>query len=126
MHADMIALTLSWPPSTNRYWRHVGSRTLLSKAGRTYKTAVRGSVLEQLGLPVPRIVGPVAITIDLYPPDRRRRDIDNRFKGLLDAITAAGVWEDDSQVVELHARMLAPRRGGACLVEITAAQEATA
>ena len=33
----------------------------------------------------------------LYPPDARRRDIDNYNKALCDALTHAGVWEDDSQ-----------------------------
>ena len=34
----------------------------------------------------------------LYPPDQRRRDIDNYNKALFDALTLTGVWEDDSQV----------------------------
>jgi len=126
MHADAISLTLPWPPSTNAYWRHVGNRTLLSKAGRAYKVAVRAAVLEQIGATQPIMAGPLALRAELYPPDRRRTDIDNRFKSLFDAITFARVWEDDSQVVELHARMLAPTKGGACLVEITTAQEAAA
>jgi crossover junction endodeoxyribonuclease RusA len=32
------------------------------------------------------------------PPDARRRDIDNYNKALFDALTHAGIWEDDSQV----------------------------
>lgn len=111
-------LTLPWPPSTNRYWRHVGNRTLLSRDGRAYKTAVRGAVLEQLGIVQP-LAGRVAVTVELSPPDRRRRDIDNHAgKALLDAIAYAGILKDDSQVVELHARMLDPVRGGVCRVEI--------
>jgi crossover junction endodeoxyribonuclease RusA len=43
--------------------------------------------------------------IILYPPDARR-DIDNYNKALFDALTHAGIWEDDSQVkrmlVEWH------------------------
>jgi Holliday junction resolvase RusA-like endonuclease len=33
-----------------------------------------------------------------FPPDARRRDIDNYNKALFDALTHAGIWEDDSQV----------------------------
>lgn len=33
-------------------------------------------------------------------------DIDNLVKALMDAITDAGVWMDDSQVVEIHAAKL--------------------
>lgn len=41
---------------------------------------------------------PAAVEITLFPPDARRRDIDNYNKALFDALTHAGVWEDDSQV----------------------------
>jgi len=119
MHVDVVSLILSWPPSTNRYWRHVGNRTLISRAGREYKAAVRGAAIEQLGVPVPKLAGPVAVRVDLYPPDRRRRDIDNHAgKALLDAIADAGLLGDDSQVRELHAVMLGPAPGGRCEVEV--------
>lgn len=118
MHVDVVSLILSWPPSTNRYWRHVGNRTLISRAGREYKAAVRGAVLEQLGAIQP-MAGRVAVTVELSPPDRRRRDIDNHAgKALLDSLQHAGLLEDDSQVVELHARMLEPVRGGRCEIEV--------
>ena len=29
-------------------------------------------------------------------------DIDNLDKAILDALTTAGIWEDDSQIIELH------------------------
>lgn len=34
-------------------------------------------------------------------PDLRKRDIDGPVKPLMDALTAAGVWDDDSQVRQL-------------------------
>lgn len=36
--------------------------------------------------------------MDAFPPDRRRRDLDNLQKPTLDAMQHAGVYEDDSQV----------------------------
>jgi crossover junction endodeoxyribonuclease RusA len=48
------------------------------------------------------VTGRVGVTMELYPPDRRKRDIDNYCKGPLDALTHAGVWEDDEQIDELH------------------------
>jgi len=47
----------------------------------------------------------------LFMPDRRKRDIDNTLKALLDALTHAGVWLDDSQVVDLRIRK-SPTLGG--------------
>jgi crossover junction endodeoxyribonuclease RusA len=119
MTTSHITLSLPWPPSTNRYWRHVGHRTLLSRDGRAYKANVLAAIREQQGTPTP-MTGPVKVLVALHPPDRRRRDIDNHAgKALLDALQHAGILEDDSQVVELHAFMLEPRKGGLCVVEVT-------
>lgn len=38
------------------------------------------------------------VEIVLFPPDNRIRDLDNYNKALFDALTHAGVWEDDRQV----------------------------
>ena len=97
-------LVLPWPPSVNRLWRHVqigrSVRTIVSKEGRGYKTAVQAACLEQ---DAPKgIQGKVALKIKLEPPDKRKRDIDNCCKALLDALTYSGVWIDDSQVDDLH------------------------
>ncbi len=78
----------------------MAGRVLISEKGRDYRHAVKRTV----GAVVP-IVGPVAVEIILCPPDRRRRDIDNCLKALLDSLTHAGVWEDDSQVKRLTVDM---------------------
>ncbi len=44
--------------------------------------------------------GPLSLKVELWWPDRRKHDIDN-VKSLLDAMTGI-VWEDDSQVEDLH------------------------
>ena len=41
------------------------------------------------------------VTVHFIFKDKRRRDIDDYFKLLLDALTDAGVWPDDSQIVKL-------------------------
>lgn len=40
----------------------------------------------------------LSLTIDAYPPDRRKRDLDNILKSLLDALQHAGIYSDDSQI----------------------------
>lgn len=37
-------------------------------------------------------------------PDLRRRDLDNLLKAPLDALTASGMWDDDSQIHALAIR----------------------
>jgi crossover junction endodeoxyribonuclease RusA len=48
--------------------------------------------------------------MDAYPPDHRRRDIDNLIKATADALQHAGVYEDDSQVDLLVVRRCEPDR----------------
>ena len=46
--------------------------------------------------------GKLCVEIEAYRPDKRRRDLDNLLKAALDACTSAGVWEDDSNIVDLR------------------------
>lgn len=96
-----LVLNLPYPPSMNQYWRNVRGRTLISQKGRAFKIDVQGAVVTQHPGLRP-IAGPVSVILDVTPPDRRRRDIDNLIKPTLDALTSAGVWSDDSQVIRLE------------------------
>lgn len=89
---------LPWPPSINHYYRHVGPRVLISKDGKRYRLAV-GARLRLAN--IKPFDGAVRMDIELYPPDERRRDIDNTLKCLLDVLTDGGVYRDDSQVKKL-------------------------
>ena len=60
----------------------------------------------------------VALKIKLEPPDKRKRDIDNCCKALLDALTYSGVWIDDSQVDDLHIYRADPIPNGRVTIEI--------
>ena len=98
-----MKLTLPFPPSVNAYWRSPNSgplkgRILVSARGRAFQSEACAAIIEQLRrLPKPSSV-PAAVEIVLFPPDARRRDIDNYNKALFDALTHAGIWEDDSQM----------------------------
>ena len=99
----MLNFVLPFPPSVNRYYRNVGYRTLLSRAGREYRREVCSLLAGRV--PQPLSV-PLQAELHLYPPDRRRRDWDNFQKGVWDALQHAGIYRDDSQVrravVEMH------------------------
>ncbi|ECF2366561.1 RusA family crossover junction endodeoxyribonuclease [Salmonella enterica subsp. enterica serovar Mountpleasant] len=98
-----MKLILPFPPSVNTYWRSpnkgpLKGRHMVSVSGRKYQSEACAAVIEQLRrLPKPS-TAPAAVEIILYPPDNRIRDLDNYNKALFDALTHAGVWEDDSQV----------------------------
>jgi crossover junction endodeoxyribonuclease RusA len=51
-----------------------------------------------------RITGPVTVVISAGRPDRRRRDIDNLAKSLLDLLVAHRVMDDDSLVRSVTSR----------------------
>lgn len=115
-----LQLTLPYPPSVNTYWRHpsrgpLAGRHLISQEGRDYREAVRAYVAEGC---FGNITGPVAVDIEAFFPDRRRRDLDNILKSLLDSLTHAGVWEDDSQITDLRIRK-GPFIAGMVKVQIT-------
>jgi crossover junction endodeoxyribonuclease RusA len=98
MSAGAQEFELPWPPSVNHYYRHVGPRVLISRDGRRY----REKVVAMLGAAgVSMHCRPVEIAIDLYPPDARRRDVDNSLKCLLDTLAHAGLYKDDSQIRKL-------------------------
>ena len=60
----------------------------------------------------------------LFPPDARRRDIDNYNKALFDALTHAGIWEDDSQVQRMLVEWGPKVQGGRVEISITKHQPA--
>lgn len=82
----------------------------------TWRDAVKKAAREAIDLssdPYP-LEGPVvlAVTFTLYKPKSRPKtrptwpegkkdDIDKLLRAVMDAMTAAGVWKDDGQVVEL-------------------------
>ena len=94
-----VKVTLDYPPSSNRYWRHVDGKVLLSAAARDYRR-LAGLQAACAGMRAP-LEGPVVVTLTLYRP-AKRGDLDNRVKVLLDALNGIA-YRDDSQVVELHA-----------------------
>lgn len=114
---NALELTLPWPPSNNTYYRNAGAKTLISAKGREYAHAVGYQVLMQRG--AKHLQCRLNVHLDVYPPNRARRDLDNLFKAVLDSLTKSGVWVDDSQIDALS---IARRSvGGMVKVRITEA-----
>jgi len=94
----MITLELPYPPSINHAFSIIRGRPVLTQQTRAYRQRVRSLVRASS---MPTLLGPLAVRLELYPPDARRRDCDNAQKSLLDALQQAGAFVDDSQVVWL-------------------------
>ncbi len=115
-------LILPWPPSLNHYYRHVGAKVLISAEGRRYRNAVAlAAMTSGWQRDHGTIVDRLAVTIRAYVPDRRRRDVDNLLKSVLDALTHARVWADDSQIDVLTIERREMVDGGSIAVVIATA-----
>ena len=85
-------------------------RSRVSRSGKFYlpKTyvAFRDLVAVHLGAAHrgPLEAGPLRLVLGFYRTSRRKADVDNLAKSVLDAGTGT-VWEDDSQILDLHAQV---------------------
>jgi crossover junction endodeoxyribonuclease RusA len=104
------------PPSNNVYYRRSGHHTHISVKGREYKKTVCNIVSEFY--PIKFGINPLRVHINYWPATKRKMDLDNLFKGILDALTAAGVWDDDSQIDELSISRMQVMKGGKISVTV--------
>lgn len=101
----MINITLPWPPSCNSYYRTVtlpgrGQVTLISAQGRKYKQIVAGLCVPYRKLAF--VKGQkLAVKILAFPPDKRKRDIDNCLKAIADSVKGL-LFHDDGDIDDLH------------------------
>ncbi len=109
-------LTLPFPPSINHYWRHRGraAGVYLSKEALSYREAVKNAITATKPLETR-----LSVSVKLHAPNRRKYDIDNRIKSLLDALTHSGAWIDDELIDHLTIECGAIIQGGLCTVEIS-------
>lgn len=94
-----ITIELPYPPSANSYWRRNGSRYFISAKGTAYRKYVieHCKIYHGLFTKDERL----SMIVDVYPPDRRKRDLGNLDKCLSDSLQHAGVYPDDYQIDEL-------------------------
>lgn len=109
---------MPFPPSVNQWKTPFKGRAILTKRGREY----RAEAIEEmrlLGLSREMLSERLSVRIKLYMPDKRRRDIDNYLKSLLDALTKAEFWVDDEQIDKLTVERCDVVKGGNVIVEVT-------
>ena len=114
-----MKFTIPWAPTANTYYRRVGYKTLISREGRAFRKNVCALLAGADGGPrKPPAGGRIALFMDAYPPDRRKRDLDNLLKPSLDSFQHAGVYEDDSQIDILLTRRREVVPGGRLDIEV--------
>ena len=126
-----VVLSLPWPPSINSYYRYGvlplrGMAPVIGRGGsiqggfikpfltgdaeayREVVTAIVAGTFRATGNDTFRCR--VRVEVDVHPPNRRKRDLDNLLKCTLDVLTHAGVYADDSLIVKLvvHRRHMVP------------------
>jgi crossover junction endodeoxyribonuclease RusA len=112
----ICTLQLPLPPSVNTYYRNFRGRTILSQNGRNYKNTVQEYVTVNK---VPNFgSNRLMAIITIFPRDKRSIDLDNRLKGLFDALQDAGVFDDDSQFDKIEIGRGVIKSGGGCTIVI--------
>ena len=115
----VVDAEIPFPPSVNRLWGFSadGKKRYLLPRQRDYREFVAFAVPKRNTKPDDEYF----IDIEFSPPDRRKRDIDNLIKPVLDALEAAGAIHDDSQVSTLRVRRVTryrPSPSGHCRVRV--------
>lgn len=118
----MIAtLQLPLPPSVNAYWRNFHGRIILSQAARDYKIQVKQAV--SLARTPYFGANRLHAIITIFPRDKRKSDLDNRCKGLFDALQHAGIFDDDSQFDKIEIAKGSIKTGGGCTIVIATMED---
>jgi len=117
---NSFEITLPFPPSTNTYWRSIGrGRVIISKRGREYREEVVYACIVERGAinPAP-MEGRLVVSIEAFAPDKRRRDLDNMLKAVLDALEHAKIYENDSQIDDLRIVRMPSGKPGKIVISV--------
>lgn len=93
-----ITFTVPGIPIPKERARVTSRGTFTPEKTRAYEAKVK---LCARAASVRKIDGPVSLLLELYLPDRRRRDCENIQKAIQDALNGIA-YQDDSQVKEWH------------------------
>jgi crossover junction endodeoxyribonuclease RusA len=112
-----VCLRLPWPPSVNDYYHRGKTGIRRTKRGNQF----RYDVLMLLTENPPRHLGKSRLSVHMmaWPPDKRKRDMDNLLKPILDALEATEfVFENDSQIEDVRITKGPPTKPELSCVEI--------
>ena len=107
---------LPYPPSVNSYWLANGKRRYISPAGKKFTD----EVFKIVKLQGSKSFGDASlgISVMIHPRSKRKFDLDNTLKAILDALMKANVYDDDSQFEYIEIARGEAKDGGAAVVHI--------
>lgn len=100
-----------------------GGRKYLTSKGKAIREAIAWEARMQWK--GKELGGELAVRAVVYFPDRKRRDIDNILKCLLDSLTGIA-WVDDSQIVSLTLERYLDRTNPRLELEVVEIEEGAA
>ena len=107
----VIEITVYGIPAPQGSKRHVGRGIMIESSAKVkpWREAVKWAAIEQDS----RVTGAVALGVDFYLPRpksakagataSKKPDLSKLIRSTEDALTEAGVWEDDARVISMRA-----------------------
>lgn len=96
------------PISLHKYYGLVKNRQYITKEGKEYQTSIRNFI----DINYPNKIcydKPVSLYIEFGLTNKRKNDVDNLLKPLLDALNKI-IYKDDSLIFDLHVRKFIQER----------------
>lgn len=93
---DILRIEIPFPPTINHYYLHTDNGVILGAKGKSYRRDV--ALLLHRHRDHCGNERRLALTINVFPPDKRKRDLDNVCKATLDALQYARIYGDDNQI----------------------------
>lgn len=119
---ETIVLILPLPPSLNSYYGHTAPAKhrvikYVKPKGKEFVSAVNDYVKKNsFNL---QINIPITVEVIINFATNAQQDLDNRMKCLLDSLTMAEVFLDDSLIYELHIIKGQTKKPGSVIVKIS-------
>ena len=124
----IVTLTLPYPVQANHMFTVARGRKIISPKYRAWKKLAREATAGHCGA----IKGPFLVAIEIDRPDRRKRDLDNLIKPVLDALSperikteagmvekTPGVIRDDSDAEQIVTRWSTRQPGKGAVVRVS-------
>lgn len=102
-----------FPPSVNTYWRANGNRRFITPKGVKFT--------QDMAYFIKPIMSDKRLKLEVtfHYPTKRKYDIDNFMKSLLDSLVKNGLCVDDEQFDELHIKRGEVVKGGLIKLKVT-------